>query len=1247
MPNTRGFEVVAEVVVSVLREIFKAAWDNGGTGDPGSIPHEVVIEEGLMFGAYQVTSGQVSIPQDGLGLNMAPADNGITVRLATGIQVDLDPATIPVPSLSQFNMTADIDITAPFGIIPETEFNVGVIFEGLPRDKVSVALTSGDPIEPISDTLIAEYIHNLYEQNGDTFPHTITLEDQSWGAFTFDVFIELFDDLSDPARRIDVQRPDSHHVAISIPIHLRLSDIESALPVLSPMGVNARIIITAPYEQTSGRITANLSAAVVTVEDLASASGIEGSNYDANKAGAAAFGIDLDQLFITQITIQGAALVQGIGDDDGEIKIDYPTVAQIEQFIGDQVHQELLNRRYIGAWTPESPEGSPVEIVEVRPKALADALAIGINPGTGADENLLINFVPAAQGFAIALDADFVNQTIDEIIAAPEPDGFGGVPQDFNNIEGHDARLKSLKHALQSGVIHFWGDVTVYDVFCKADADCSFWADIKLRWIPSVDGSGGQTLEPYIHDDDVDLPWWAWLIAVLGFIFGLIIGIIMIVITIVIERVAERVGGAVMEGEVAEELQVFSAWPQELQGIGTVISTFQEAVGIDSDGLLFSGSIFVTAAYSLTLTDPACAGGPYSCFAGGLPIDFFAGPSNPKIDYHWNLGSGITALGHNASRKYDDNGLYRVRLTSTVNEPGGAITHNSVLVRAENVPPVVDAGEDKVVNEGEEVLFSGKFTDQEWPDTHEAIWDFGDDSLPIEGMITETNNPPQAEGVVTGSHAYCDQGEYTVTLRMRDDNGGVSEDTLKVTVLNVAPTVDAGEDMFAYACTPITLVGRFFDPGWCDTHIGSWNFGDCTPTHPAIIREKNEPPMGTGIVVATHTYNRCGTYWVECVVIDDDGGVGRDVITVRVVDVLNRDFESGFRNLKMGTVANHWEPYPDSTSTHTLGMVEAVDVSTAFFNAEEFVVHGGQRSQKIEGVGKFSAGIYQRVGANLDWDYQVSVWYHIDERTGGKCRLGIDPLGGTNPASADVEWVEGNQRHNWAQLVWRVTAKKRAITIFLEVVGETQNTAAYFDDVVLSPYPCPLKEPEIIEQPEPESREICVNWAEEKKGGDVGTVYEKNGFIFKSVSQETLRIIIWGSPEGQGKLAILQEGMQVLLPFVADAVIAHVGLYSRHAIILKALDAQGNTVGEAFTPAAPGESYTLEINTGGIASLFFSGGGGEGLLLNLCISEGAEGKKSPLKQIEDVKKELTRVTGKIDAKLKRKRMKIKKKSKRK
>src|SRR5690606_9982180 len=132
----------------------------------------------------------------------------------------------------------------------------------------------------------------------------------------------------------------------------------------------------------------------------------------------------------------------------------------------------------------------------------------------------------------------------------------------------------------------------------------------------------------------------------------------------------------------------------------------------------------------------------------------------------------------------------------------------------------------------------------------------------------ETHDGPRAEGTSTVEHAWCDNGEYVVLLRVRDQNGGVGTDTLRVTVLNVAPIVDAGPDLYAYPCTVITLTGRFEDPGWCDTHVGTWDFGDCTPAHTAIVHETNEPPAARGVVIASHVYDRCGTYHAVCTVVD-------------------------------------------------------------------------------------------------------------------------------------------------------------------------------------------------------------------------------------------------------------------------------------------------------------------------------------------------------------------------------------------
>ncbi|HRZ21443.1 MAG TPA: hypothetical protein P5184_07220, partial [Bacteroidales bacterium] len=263
MANTQGFEIVAEVGVSVLLEMLKAAWDNGGTDAEGAIPHEVEIATGTAIGPYQVQAGQVNIPKEGLSLVMAPAVNGITAGFDTQIQVDLDQSTLPVPSLSHFDMTAAIGITAPLGIVPGTTINVGVIFEGLARNSVTVSLTSGDPIGAITLQMIREYVHDLYVDG--TIPHAVTREGTSYGIFTFDAYLETYDDENDPAMEISVTQPDAGHVRVSIPIYLRLNNFNNPL-VQSPLGIRANAVITAPFQYAAGEVKSTLSSGTVTVE---------------------------------------------------------------------------------------------------------------------------------------------------------------------------------------------------------------------------------------------------------------------------------------------------------------------------------------------------------------------------------------------------------------------------------------------------------------------------------------------------------------------------------------------------------------------------------------------------------------------------------------------------------------------------------------------------------------------------------------------------------------------------------------------------------------------------------------------------------------------------------------------------------------------------------------------------------------------------------------------------------------------
>src|SRR5206468_1292146 len=112
-----------------------------------------------------------------------------------------------------------------------------------------------------------------------------------------------------------------------------------------------------------------------------------------------------------------------------------------------------------------------------------------------------------------------------------------------------------------------------------------------------------------------------------------------------------------------------------------------------------------------------------------------------------------------------------------------------------------------------------------------------------------------------------------------------------------------------YPCSVITMTGKFTDPGWLDTHTGTWEFGGCSPVQTAVIREQNKPPKGIGVAIASHTYECCGTFPAICIVTDDDGASRQDIAIIRVVDVENKGFESGFRIRTGGAVGNEWEPY--------------------------------------------------------------------------------------------------------------------------------------------------------------------------------------------------------------------------------------------------------------------------------------------------------------------------------------------------
>ena len=150
-------------------------------------------------------------------------------------------------------------------------------------------------------------------------------------------------------------------------------------------------------------------------------------------------------------------------------------------------------------------------------------------------------------------------------------------------------------------------------------------------------------------------------------------------------------------------------------------------------------------------------------------IQFVDGSSDRDgtiTNYTWDFGDGTDSHEKNPEHKYHDNGIYVVTLTVTDNE--GAKTVITKKVTVANAPP---SAEFFIIPEkasaGEKINFTdGSSDDGEIVAWH---WDFGD------GTASDKQNP---------RHAYEKSGKYTVTLTVRDNDGGESTTTKVIEITN-------------------------------------------------------------------------------------------------------------------------------------------------------------------------------------------------------------------------------------------------------------------------------------------------------------------------------------------------------------------------------------------------------------------------------------------------------------------------------
>lgn len=1232
MADTHGFDVVVAAGAEVLRKVLRGAWKSAecpsDVGNAGRFPEEVSLDEtdGIQFGTYVVLDGQIQLPQNELDASLAPDINGAELKFGLHLQLEIKDPT--VPSARLLDMSADVRAKVPIGLVG-TDKSVYLLLENLPRSNVAVVLTSGDPLAPKIDLLMREYVHALYEANGTTFPHTIAKTDVGWlsGSIVVDAYTEIYDDAENPAHRIEVSRPDPSHIEISIPVYLRIYNIRRSglatfITLQHPMGIETRMLINAPFDSPSGSYTARLSVATVTVSTIVPAGpehGVEGPNYTTNKAtiaGLPLINLDLDATLSDEIRKAGEDFAKTIGDRT----ILVPTVEQIEAAIGNYFHLDLEARDKLSVWTPTDVPDAAFAVNDVGSQVFADMLAIALNASPGADINALTNFIPAGRDFAIALSAARVNAAIAKSRADSDLEN-SDLPKRISSGDD-EVDLNELAVFLTNGSIRIEGEVTVIDAIAGSiDVDADFTADQGLTWADNPDGT--QRIDDFaLHEPDID-PEESVLLWVLGLLIGLLTGgvgggiiavIVILIIQAIVEEIATSIGAGIIQDQVSGAAVGFGGWPARLARIGRVETRFLNPIDIAPSGLVMAGTLEVISSCEETAIAFADSGGSYTG-AAAAALTLAAQTTHADASYHWIPGDGSPLVNaQQTTHKYVASGLYLAKHSLTINQPGGVTTRHFALVDVKNVAPSVDAGSDITVNEGEVVTLVGHFVDVEYPDTHESSWIFGDHQPPQPGTLVETNTPPHSSGSSTVQHAWCQNGQYIVTLTVRDHNGGLTSDTRTVTVLNVPPVVKAPSEIFVHRCMVLTLTAKFTDPGWCDSHTGLWDFGDCSPEQTATIREKNEPPAAQGTAVASHVYEKCGDFQAVCTVIDEDGAAGSARTIVHVIELCNPGFEHGFRKLRVGKVGNHWQPYVALSQKAALTLDSAakkqllagVSAIGDVFECEECIVHGGQRSQRIEASRDLRWGIFQGLGANAGWEYEVSTWYSLAQAIGGTARLGIDPAGGTDPTAPSIVWNAGTEREHWSQLSERVIASAQAITIFVEIeAGDERLSEGWIDDIAfvsIQPF-CPEQpeeeRPERPEKPKRPAAERCVDFRKLKPNQTLGSSFASDGFTFTSRSQLPLQVTGAGVPVGAPKLAILGGGIVVTLPLRAEKVVAKISDMGGKPPEMAAMDASGAVIGRTSGTGQSNALQVLEIAAAGIARLTLIAQ--EAALYELCV----------------------------------------------
>jgi hypothetical protein len=155
--------------------------------------------------------------------------------------------------------------------------------------------------------------------------------------------------------------------------------------------------------------------------------------------------------------------------------------------------------------------------------------------------------------------------------------------------------------------------------------------------------------------------------------------------------------------------------------------------------------------------------------------------------YEWTLSDGTTARGATVERRYHRAGTYSEILKVTDDE--GRVDYDFALVQVvdrewpDRQAPRLHAAYWPTfgIKPGDEVTFKVR-TFRVDPDEGREVWDFGDESPPVETQSPGNADAHAQDGYAVTAHRYDRPGQYVVSVKRANRRGEIGTDRLQVVV---------------------------------------------------------------------------------------------------------------------------------------------------------------------------------------------------------------------------------------------------------------------------------------------------------------------------------------------------------------------------------------------------------------------------------------------------------------------------------